>query len=81
MSLLLALARALSSVVIATVALYPTIPVQRTVLVTTTRSLQYSSEMFQSFAPIADYYPAVNVTNNDSVGGIFTVSFGSARAG
>jgi hypothetical protein len=70
---------AISSAIIIVVVMlmYPMVPVQHTVLITTTRSLQYSSSMFESYAPIGNYYPAVNVTNNDSVGGIFTVSIGT----
>ena len=56
--------------------LYPLIPVEVTVPKTTTRNLQYSSEVFypqfNRDEKIYGYY--VNVTNQDSVCGTFTVT-------
>jgi len=69
----------LSSIIIVValvVLLYPMIPVERTILKTRTRNLQYNSE---EFYPTIDYSSGnygyyVNVTNTDSVDGVFTVT-------
>lgn len=70
----------LSSIIVATVGvvvlLYPMIPVEVAIPKTTTRNLQYSSEVFY---PMIDYSNGnygyyVSVTNQDAVGGIFTVT-------
>ena len=68
----------LAIIIVIVILVSPLVPIQDTVLKTTARNLLYScSKMFTSFVSPWYYYPSVNVTNNDSVGGNFTVTIGT----
>jgi len=65
----------LAIVILVVILVSPIIPIQSTVTKTRTRNLRYSnSEVFINYVPIGNYVPCINVTNQDSVGGDFSVT-------